>query len=597
MYLRPIRKTRPDGTVLQTWALVESVRTARGPRQRTVAYLGDLAEEVQRGVQAAATATRTYQPDLFAEAGPPEWVEVDLKSLRVERTVQFGGPWIGQRLLDLLGLPACLDRLLSPGREEVPWARIAEVLILARLLEPSSELYLAEQLYARTALADLFGISESKLNDDRLYRALDQVLPHKAALEQHLKEKAGELFGLTYDLLLYDVTSTYFEGLCAKNAQAKRGYSRDNRPDCLQVCIALVVSREGMPLGYEVFDGNRPDVTTVEDIVTLMEDRYGTADRVWVMDRGMASEDNLAFLQEEGRRYIIGAPRSELKQFEAELLAQDWAQIRAGLEVKRVPSPEGDETFILCRSVQRQAKEQAMHQRCIDKIEAGLRTIETGCAHKKQTTGAVERRIGRLLERYSHAAALFKITTHGNDDGKVSLLWYRDARWQAWAALSEGCYLLRSNIADWNAEDLWQAYIQLTQAEAAFRIQKSDLQLHPIWHQKTERVQAHLLVCFLAYVLWKTLGLLAKAAGLGDEPRRIWDELAQIMLVDVVVRTRTGVEIRKRCVAQPTPRQAQLLQRLRFVLPRHLSMTRENVVTKIADKIDGVNVNSGKMGR
>lgn len=593
MYLRPIRKTRPNGTVEQTWALVESYRTARGPRQRTVAYLGDLAAEARRGVQAAASGTATHHPALFPDDSPPQWVEIDLQSLRVERTLQYGGPWLGHVLLELLGLPAVLAAHLPLGREDVPWAVMTQVLVLGRLLDPSSELHLAEHVYARTALADVLGVPVAKLNEDRLYRTLDQLLPHKAALEQHLTEKAGELFGLTYDLLLYDITSTYFEGLCAKNDQAKRGYSRDNRPDCLQVCIALVVSREGMPLGYEVFDGNRADVTTVEDIVTLMEERYGKADRVWVMDRGMASEDNLAFLQEDGRRYIIGAPRSELKQFEAELLAQDWEQIREGLEVKRVPAPDGEETFILCRSVQRQAKEQAMHQRCIDKIEEGLRKIDASCAKKKQAVGVVERRIGRLLERYSHAAALFEITTHPKADGKVGLFWSRNARWQEWAALSEGCYLLRSNIADWRAEDLWHAYMQLTQAEAAFRIQKSDLKLRPIWHQKTERVQAHILVCFLAYVLWKTLGLRAKAVGLGDEPRRIWDELAQIMLVDVVVRTRSGVEIRKRCVAQPTPLQAQLLQRLKITLPRHLGITTPNVVTPIAQKIDELSVNNG----
>jgi transposase len=595
MYLRPIRKKRPNGKVEQSWALVESVRTARGPRQRTVAYLGDLADDVRRGVQLAARDSSIYQPALFADDGVPQWVEVDLKSLRVERTVQFGGPWLGHELMDLLRLPDLFAAKLPTGREEIPWAVMAEVLILARLLEPSSELYLAEHLYTRTALADLLGVPWAKINDDRLYRALDQLLPHKAAIEQHLKARAGDLFALTYDLLLYDVTSTYFEGLCAKNTQAKRGYSRDSRPDCLQVCIALVVSREGMPLGYEVFDGNRTDVTTVEDIVTLMEDRYGKADRIWVMDRGMASEANLAFLQEEGRRYIIGAPRSQLKQFEAALLAQDWEQIREGLEVKRCPSPAGPETFILCRSQQRQAKEQAMHARCITAIDEGLRKIDAACARKKLSVGEVERRIGRLLERYSHAAALYKITSSTAEDGRTTLVWYKATAWQEWAAVSEGCYLLRSNITDWSAEDLWHAYIQLTQAEAAFRIQKSDLKLRPIWHQKTKRVQAHILVCFLAYVLWKTLGLLAKTVGLGDEPRRIWDELSQIMLVDVVVRTRAGVEIRKRCVAQPTKLQGELLQRLAFPLPRHLAVAEQNVVTQIDGKSNRLSVNSGRI--
>ena len=220
MYLRPIRKTRSNGTVEQTWALVESYRTARGPRQRTVAYLGDLAEEERRGVQAAASGTTTHQPALFADDGPPQWVEIDLKSLRVERTLQFGGPWVGRTLLEVLGLPDVLAAHLPVGHEEIPWAVMAQVLLLGRLLDPSSELHLAEHLYARTALAEVLGVPADKINEQRLYRALDQLLPHKAALEQHLKAKAGELFGLTYDLLLYDVTSTYFEGLCEKNEQA-----------------------------------------------------------------------------------------------------------------------------------------------------------------------------------------------------------------------------------------------------------------------------------------------------------------------------------------------------------------------------------------
>jgi transposase len=470
----------------------------------------------------------------------------------------------------MLQFPETLASLLPPGREDIPWADMVSVLVLARLCDPSSELALAEHGFEHSALGELLGIPLVKVNDDRLYRSLDELLPHKEKLEKHLKARAGELFDLKYDLLLYDVTSTYFEGLCAKNDQAKRGYSRDNRSDCLQVCIALVMCREGIPLGYEVFDGNRTDVTTVEDIVTLIEKRYGKADRVWVMDRGMASADNLSFLREERRRYIIGSPRSELKQFEAELLASDWKEIRKGLEVKQVPAPDGPETFILCRSVQRQAKEQAMHARCMTKIEEGLRHIENGCARKKQTVSEVERRIGRLLERNSHAAALFKITTSKTDDGRVALLWYRDTAWKDWAALSEGCYLLRSNITNWSAKDMWYAYIQLTQAEAAFRINKSDLSLRPIWHQKEERVQAHILVCFLAFVLWKTLGLLCRKAGLGDEPRKVLDELSKIQVVDVIMPTRSGVEIRRRCVTQPTKHQAILLQQLGLHLPSHL---------------------------
>ena len=569
MYLRRWRK-RQGGHTEESWALVESYRTARGPRQRVVAYLGDVATEARRGVQQVAGGQEAEQPGLFAES-PPEWVEIDAARVRVERARAFGGPWLGRYLLEVLHVPDWLAAVLPAQREAIPWAVMAQVLVLGRLCDPSSELHLAEAGYGRLALEDVLGVPWAKVTDDRLYRALDKLLPHKAALEQHLAARCGALFGLCYDLLLYDVTSTYFEGLGEKNPQARYGYSRDHRPDCKQVCLALVVSREGLPLGYEVFDGHTNDVSTVEAMVTLIEGRYGRAERVWVMDRGMVSEANLAFLRREGRRYILGTPRSELRQFEQELLADGWEQVREGLEVKRCPAPDGgDETFVLCRSAQRREKERAIHARFAARIADGLRELDAACARRALSLGEVERRIGRLLEQNRRAAGGFAITTYARPDGRVALLWTASERWREWATLTEGCYLLRSNIADWSPADLWTAYIQLTQAEAAFRIHKSDLQLRPVWHQKPERVQAHLLVCFLAYVLWKTLGLLCQRGGLGDEPRPVWEELAQLQVVDVVLPTRTGVEIRKRCVTQPTKRQGELLQRLKLTLPRHL---------------------------
>jgi hypothetical protein len=256
-------------------------------------------------------------------------------------------------------LPEFLNEAVAQRCEEIPWPLMALVLVVGRLCEPGSELSLAEQGYERTALPELLGIPAAKVNDDRLYRALDKLLPAKAALEQHLKARLGELFGLSYDLLLYDVTSTYFEGLAERNPQAQRGYSRDHRPDCKQVCIALVVSREGIPLGYEVFAGNRSDVKTVEEIVELIESRYGTADRIWVMDRGMVSEDNLDYLREKQRRYLVGTPKSQLRRYEAEIASGGWSEIREGLEVKLCPGPDGSETFILCRSAERREKEKA----------------------------------------------------------------------------------------------------------------------------------------------------------------------------------------------------------------------------------------------
>jgi len=559
MHLRKWRK-RVKGRTEEYWALVESYRTDRGPRQRIVAYLGDVEEAAREGVAQAARGVRTHQLRL-EEAEAPEWVEVDVKRLRVERVREFGGSWLGLQVMERLGLGAFLREALPAGREEIAWATMAQVLILGRLCDPSSELALAERIYARTALGDLLGVPIEKVNEDRLYRALDALLPHKAALERRLKERLGQLFDLEYDLLLYDVTSTYFEGLAEGNPQAQRGYSRDHRPDCKQVCIALVVARGGMPLGYQVFAGDRNDVTTVKEIVEYIEGQYGAADRIWVMDRGMVSEETVAFLREEGRRYILGTPKSSLRRFEQPLLEEDWETVREGLEVKLCPSSEGEETFILCRSAARREKEQAMHARFEQRLEAGLEKLAESCRKRKHRAG--------VLERNSRAAGLFRVEVK-EQAGRAAVAWSKVEAWREWSHLSEGCYLLRSNITEWSASALWEAYMQLTQAEAAFRLHKQDLSLRPIWHQKAERVQAHILVCFLAYVLWKALGQLCQRAGLGDEPRQVLEELAQLRTVDVVLPTQGGPELRRRCVTEPTKHQAILLHKLGLTLPKHL---------------------------
>lgn len=581
MYLRRWYRTI-NGQRTAYWALVESYRTERGPRQRVVAYLGQTDVRGRLGVKQAAQAEAAdRQCHLFDEV-EPRYVEVDVHGIRVERVRDFGGPWLGLQLIKQLQLDAFLERVMPTGREAIAWPMMSLVLVLSRLCDPSSELRIAEHLYERSALADLLGVPADKVNDDRLYRTLDRLLPHKAALEKHLKNRLGELFDLEYDLLLYDVTSTYFEGQASANPQAQRGYSRDRRPDCKQVCIALVVSRCGMPLGYEVFAGNRADVTTMQEIVETMESRYGRANRIWALDRGMVSEENIAFMKSKGRRYIVGTPKQMLKQYERELLADDWELIRKGLEVKQVASPTGDETFILCRSAERRAKEQAIHERFEKRIEQGLERIAAGCAKRQHKVAVIERRVGRLLGQNSRAAGLFTVDVKEDDRGRAVISWSKDETWRDWASLSEGCYLLRTNVTDWSAQDLWQAYMQLTEAEAAFRIHKSDLKIRPVWHQKEHRVQAHILVCFLAYVLWKTLSQWCKRAGprgLGDEPRKVLDELSQIKLVDVVLPTRQGPTIRQCCVSRPTDHQAILLHRLGLHLPERFKTQTDVVKT------------------
>ncbi|MBU1495222.1 MAG: IS1634 family transposase [Actinobacteria bacterium] len=548
--------------------------------QETVAQLGELDAEGRAKARALARAMvgRASQHGLFEDlCCDATAVPVQLNRVRLERGRSFGDVWLGWTLWRALRLEEACEEFLPEGREEYAWSLLAAVLVVARLCEPSSELHIAESWYRATALEDLLGLPSESVNVDRLYRALDRLLPHKAAIERHLVRRLGELFALDYDLLLYDVTSTYFEGLAARNPLAQRGYSRDHRPDCKQVCIALVVTREGVPLGYEVFPGNRVDVTTVEEIVETMEARYGLADRIWVMDRGMMSAENLAWLQETGRRYLLGTHRGDVKKWSREIAAAtDWKTVREGIEVKLCAGPGGKETFLLCRSAERREKEKAMHERFAARIEAGLASLARRIEHARSPLdrGAIERQIGRLLERNSRAAGRYtiRLLQDTTQISKLRLSWSARPEWNDWARWSEGCYVLRTNIADWTPETLWQTYIQLTEAEAAFRIQKSDLSLRPIWHQRPDRVQAHILVCFLAYVLWKTLEQWQRQAGLGSSPRTILRELSRIQSTDVILPLADGSrrEMRLRCVVRPDKAQALLLDRLGLRLPQRL---------------------------
>jgi hypothetical protein len=580
MYLRHTTR-RKDGKVHTYWRLVRSVRIGRKVIQQTVAHLGELdaqgrarAKALAQSLVGGLTQAERFTSEPAVEAAVP----VRLDQVRLERGRRFGDVWLGWTLWRALQLDAVLETLLPAGREAVPWATMAAVLVLARLCEPASEWHIAEDWYRQTALEDLLGVPADVVNDDRLYRALARVLPHKRAIEQHLVTRLGELFALDYELLLYDVTSTYFEGQAAANPLAQRGYSRDHRPDCKQVCIALVVTREGLPLGYEVFAGNRPDVTTVEEIVGTMEARYGLAQRIWVMDRGMTSEENLTGLRASGRRYLLGTPKSELRKWtRAAADERDWTAVREGVEAKACLGPDGAETFLLVRSTERREKERAMHARFGQRIEAGLtrltRRLSRAC--RPLACGPIERQIGRLLAQNPRAAGRYVIDVVEDSAAAAGLrvTWTTRPEWDDWARVSDGCYVLRTNIPNWSPEALWRTYVQLTDAEAAFRIQKSDLALRPIWHQRADRVQAHILVCFLAYVLWKTLEQWQQRAGLGHSPRTILDELRTIHSTDIVLPTTDEREIRRRCVVRPTRAQALLLDRLGLDLPHRLRMT------------------------
>jgi transposase len=577
MYLRhTIRKK--DGKIHRYWCLVRSVRVGRRVIQQTVAHLGELDEHGR--IEARALSRRLLgapeQSELFKDGNEDLSTPVRLKGVRIERSRQFGDVYLALALWRGVGLEEACERLLPAGKERIAWAKMAAVLVVARLCEPSSELHIAEDWYRRTALCDLLQLGDEAVNKDRLYRGLDRLLAHKAALEAHLSRRCGELFAVENEVLLYDVTSTYFEGLAEANPQAQRGYSRDHRPDCKQVCIALVVTFDGFPLGYEVFAGNTHDSRTLQTIVAAMEARHGALGRVWIADRGMASADNLAWLRSTGRRYIIGAPKSELKKFAFALAASDgWRTVQEGVEVKLARHPDTGETVILCRSADRRAKEQAMHDKFSHRIEAALERLAARIASSKKRLdpATVNRQIGRILQQNQRAAARFTIALEPDAcPAGFRLTVAYNAAFDDWAALSEGAYLLRSNIDDWTDQQLWKAYIQLTQAEAAFRIQKDQLNVRPVWHQHEDRVQAHILVCFLAFVLWKSLEMWQQRAGLGNSPRTILEELARIQSHDVVLPTAAHGEIPLRCVTQPDPAQAALLDRLGLVLPKRMRL-------------------------
>ena len=575
MYLRhTIRKK--DGKVHRYWRLVRSVRLGRRVIQQTVAQLGELDERgrIEARELAHHLIGSPERAQLFEDGSEHLTVPVRLKGIQVERSLRFGDVYVALALWRGTGLEELCEQLLPIGKERIPWAKMAALLVSARLCEPSSELHIAEDWYRRTALADLLQLGEEEVTKDRLYRALDHLLEYKAALEAHLSKRCGELFAAENEVLLYDVTSTYFEGQAKRNPQAQRGYSRDHRPDCKQVCIAVVVTFDGFPLGYEVFAGNTHDSRTLQSIVTTMEARHGVLGRVWIADRGMASADNLAWLRATGRRYIIGAPKAELKKFAAELASTDgWRTVQEGVEVKLTTHAQTGENVILCRSQDRRSKEAAIHQNFSSRIEAALQRLAARIQRSKKplNQAAIQRQIGRILQRNQRAAARF--TVRLEPDGCVAgfqLVVNYNPAFDEWAAVSEGSYLLRSNIPDWNEQQLWKAYIQLTQAEAAFRIQKDELSVRPIWHQREDRVQAHILVCFLAFVLWKTLEMWQQRTGLGNSPRTILEELARIQSHDVVLPTTTHGQLRLRCVTQPDTAQSILLDRLGLVLPKRM---------------------------
>ena len=598
MFLR--RHTRSkDGKDHTYWSLVETVRTPDGPRQQTLCYLGELNGSAQarwlKTVEVFNAQGEAEQLKLFpSEVEPPpddaQVARVLLNKVRLERTRQFGACWLGLELWKRLGLDRFFQQQLDDEPADVAWSRVAAVLAINRLCAPGSELAIEQRWYPSTALDDLLGIESGKINDTRLYRCLDRILPHKTKLERHLKERYGELFGAEFDVLLYDLTSTYVEGAAEKNPMMRRGYSRDHRPDCEQMVIALIVNSEGFPFSYETFDGNRADVSTMETILRMVERKYGQARRIWVFDRGIVSEDNLEAIRKRGGQYLVGTPRSQMKQFEAELLKDDWTAVRPGeVEVKRVAIPGGEETYILCRTAGRAEKEKAIRRRFSTRMEAALQSLARAIGSGRlKDRNKMERRLGRIQATHPQVSDLYDVELREGSEG-TRLHWEVKEDRKAWRALREGAYMLRTNLAASSAEELWTKYIQLTEAEASFRALKSELSIRPLFHQKEPRVKAHVMVAFLGYALWVTLKHLLKrrapanrhpsAGGILDtqplSPMKALALLSTLQSADIVLPTTDGREIRLRRITEPSAEQKDLLRQLGLNLPKHFELSRK----------------------
>jgi len=583
MYLRPNHR-RKDGKEHVYWSLVETVRTPDGPRQRTLCYLGELNHSVEArwlktievfNEQGESRQLKLFPSEVEPPENDPEVARVVVRKVRFERVRQFGVCFLGWELWKRLQLDRLWEELVDGETAEVAWSRVAAVLAINRLCAPSSELGIEERWYPATALEELLRIPAGRINHTRLYRCLDRLIPHKARVERHLKQRYGELFAAEFDVLLYDLTSSYVEGEAAKNPMMQRGYSRDHRPDCKQVVIALIVNGEGFPLSYETLDGNRSDVTTLEVLMRMVERKYGKARRVWVFDRGIVSEANLEALRQRGGQYLVGTPRSKLKDFERTLLEGDWKQIQEEVEVKLVSLPAGTETYVLCRSTSRREKEKAIRQHFSQRLEQALGRLHQRVAQGRlKDRTKIQQALARLGARHPRVADLYQMSMVERQ-GAVQVEWQLLPERQAWRQAREGAYLLRTNLTGESAEELWKKYIQLTEAEAAFRALKSALLIRPLFHQVERRVKAHILVAFLGYALWVTLKHLLERKGSGLSPAQALALLSTLQSADIVLPTTDGREIRLRRVATPDPPQQQLLDQLGLSVPKDLELNFE----------------------
>jgi len=575
MFLRSTNRKK-DGKDHRYFSVVENRRLSCGKTaQRTVLYLGEINDQ-QEGAwrksldvfddeRQSSRALSLFPEDREIPADAVDSLQVKLSELQLRRARPFGNCWLACDLWRQLGLDSFWQDRLADGREAISWEKVLQLLVVNRLIDPSSELRVHRHWFLASAMDELLGVDFAVAEKDRLYRCLDRLLEHKQELFVWLRQKWADLFQADFEVLLYDLTSTYFEGGMEENPKARRGYSRDGRPDCLQVVIALVITTDGFPLAYEVMNGNTADCTTLRSFLNKIEQTYGKAKRMWVMDRGIPTEAILAEMRDPGRQisYLVGTPKSRIKKHEQKWLDLPWRKVRDSVEVKLFE--QDGETYVLAKSEGRQAKEMAMRRKRIARLLRKLRAMRRSLPARDQLLmrlGAAKTEAGRAF-----GFVRIQIPAAGQSVTRESFRFSMEKTKLNDAELRDGHYLLRSNLADADPAVLWTRYVQLTQIESVFRSLKSELGIRPIFHRLEHRVDAHILIAFLAYSLQITLKhrLMIHAPGL--TPIAVLEKLASIQMIDVWVPTTDGRWLILPRYTQPETDTRMLLAKLRLDLP------------------------------
>ena len=576
MFLRSTNRKK-DGKDHRYFSIVENRRLPGGKTlQRTVLYLGEINDQQQAAWRKTldvfdedeqCNSTMSLFPhDREVPADALDGVQVKLSGLELRRPRIFGNCWLACELWQQLGLDEFWQQRLPEAREAVSWEKVLRLLVVNRLLDPGSEYHVHRQWFVDSAMDELLETDFAVAEKDRLYRCLDRLLEHKGELFVWLKQKWADLFGAEFDVLLYDLTSTYFEGEMEKNPKAKRGYSRDKRPDCLQLVIALVVTPDGFPLAYEVMNGNTSDRTTLRDFLKKIESTYGKAKRVWVMDRGVPSEAILQEMREPERQtfYLVGTPKSKINQHEKKWLEMPWQKVRDSVDVK-LYQHEG-ELYVLAKSGGRQAKEIAMRRKRLVRLVRKLRVMRKSLPKRDQLL----LRIGAAKKEAGRAYGFVKIQIPQKDEAvtRETFSFQVDKTKLKAAEQRDGHYLLRSNLTGEDPAVLWTRYVQLTQIESVFRSLKSELGIRPIYHQLEHRADAHVLIAFLAYCLQVTLKnrLMIHAPGL--TPAAVFEKLATIQMVEVWIPMQDGRWLVLPRHTQPEKDVQALLNQCQITLPK-----------------------------